>query len=52
MLYSVYHRPWFKDYQNYRQQPFLKISRERMAALPEEHRGLFRWLHHYDTGLF
>ncbi len=52
MLYCVYHRPWFKDYQNYRQQPFMKISPERLAAIPEEHRGLFRWLKHYDTGLF
>lgn len=52
MLYFVYHRSWFKDYLNYRKQPFLKLSAANRIKIPEEHRPMFRWTEHYDAGLF
>lgn len=52
LLYLVYHRPWFKDYLNYRKQPFLIISRKEYQKIPDCYRGLFAWIEHYKHGLF
>lgn len=35
LLFGVYHRPWFKDYVNFRKFQGLRISAEELAAVPE-----------------
>lgn len=52
LLYLVYHRPWFKDYRNYKKQPFLIISKRQYQKIPECYRGMFAWIEHYKHGLF
>jgi hypothetical protein len=52
ILYLVYHRPWFKDYKNYKKQPFLLLTESERQRIPEQHRRLIRWVDHYRTGLF
>ncbi len=52
LLFSVYHLPWFKDYNNYPRGPFLRITDEDYARIPAEHRSLLAWTEHYRAGLY
>lgn len=52
MLFSAYHRPWFKDYRNHQSWPFLRLSEAEYARIPAEHRAMFSWVEHYRTGLY
>ncbi len=42
LLYAVYHRPWFKDFVNFRKFAALRISAEEFANVPEDYREWFR----------
>lgn len=52
LLFYVFHKPWFKDYQNHRKGPFLRLSESEYAGMRPEHRRLFAWTEHYRTGLY
>lgn len=41
ILYVVYSRPWFCEEMNFAEQPAIRISAQRLAAVPNEHRHLF-----------
>jgi hypothetical protein len=41
ILYSIYIRPWFRDWRNYRKQLPVEIGRAQYQALEAEHRPLF-----------
>jgi len=44
VLYLIYHRPWFRDYVNFKKQPAVRISKAEVELVPPEHRSLFAWL--------
>jgi len=44
MVYLVYARPWFTDTTNYGAENRIRIARDDLAAVPKEHRALFRRL--------
>jgi ectoine hydroxylase-related dioxygenase (phytanoyl-CoA dioxygenase family) len=43
ILYNVYYRPWFRDYQNYPLQTALSMTETERAKVPAAYRGLFDW---------
>jgi hypothetical protein len=43
ILYVTYHRPWFRDYQNYSRQHSLILSDEEYAKILDPDRRLFDW---------
>jgi ectoine hydroxylase-related dioxygenase (phytanoyl-CoA dioxygenase family) len=43
ILYNVYYRPWFRDYQNYPLQAPLAMTEAERRRVPQEYRGLFDW---------
>jgi hypothetical protein len=43
ILYNVYYRPWFRDYQNYPLQAPLAMTEAARQKVPQEYRGLFDW---------
>jgi ectoine hydroxylase-related dioxygenase (phytanoyl-CoA dioxygenase family) len=43
ILYNVYYRPWFRDYQNYPLQAPLAMSEAERRKVPTDYRGLFDW---------
>lgn len=50
ILYNNYYRPWFRDYQNFKRQPTLQISRKAYTAIPPAYRTLFNWLEENSGG--
>ena len=46
ILYSVYSRPWFRDYINYRKQESLIIPAEEYEKIPKKYLQLFSWSKH------
>jgi hypothetical protein len=43
ILYNVYYRPWFRDYQNYPLQSPLAMTETERRKVPQAYRGLFDW---------
>lgn len=43
ILYNVYYRPWFRDYQNYPLQAPLSMTEAERAKVPPAYRSLFDW---------
>ncbi len=41
LIYNVYHRPWYRDYINYRNQPARIICKEEFEKIPERFHSLF-----------
>ena len=44
VLFIGYTRPWFRDYENFKKQSRLQISRQAYKSIPAAHRSLFSWL--------
>ena len=44
ILSVVYHRPWFRDAVNHRNQPPFIIGKDDFAAVPKPRQRLFSWL--------
>lgn len=43
ILYNVYYRPWFRDYQNYPRQVPLAMTETERNKVPQAYRSLFDW---------
>ena len=43
ILNMLYHRRWFRDSLNFRDQPPVRVSAEELEKVPERHRRLLRW---------
>ena len=41
ILYIVYSRPWFRDHQNFGEQPAINIAASQLLKVPKKHRALF-----------
>lgn len=43
ILCIIYQRPWYRDFQNFENQPYLSISDETVKALPADRQHLLKW---------
>lgn len=46
ILYNIYSRPWFRDFENYKRQAAVKVSDSEFQKIPDEYKHLYAWTRH------